>query len=179
MVDQQTLDQRIPHGFGGVVHQVDHDALELFRIDIHGRKVQPEVDAQIDAVQSSGEHIERIADDLIQVAGHRLRGGKARELRKLVSQVLDRFHFAGNGGGAFAQDPLRLGTLTAPRSSWRAIRSAHKRDGRQRIFQFMRDAAGHFVPGGGFLRAQQFAGVFEHHHEPGRGGMAARAARKR
>ena len=29
----------------------------------------------------------------------------------------------------------------------------------------MRDAPGDFMPGLGFLGAQQFAGVFEHHHE--------------
>ena len=35
----------------------------------------------------------------------------------------------------------------------------------------MGDAAGDLVPGRGLLRAQQFAGVFEHHDESGRGGL--------
>jgi len=35
-----------------------------------------------------------------------------------------------------------------------------QRDGRQRILDFVRDAARHFVPGRGLLGAQQLAGIF-------------------
>ena len=55
---QQSLHERIAHGFGGVVHQVHDHPLELFRIDMHRRKAGREIDAQVDAVQASGENIQ-------------------------------------------------------------------------------------------------------------------------
>ena len=102
------LDQRIAHGFGGVVHQIDHHALELLGIDIHRGKVGRQIDAQVDAVQTAGENVQRVADDFVEIAGDGLRGGESRELRELVGQSLHRFHFAGDGRGAFAQDALRF-----------------------------------------------------------------------
>ena len=38
-------------------------------------------------------------------------------------------------------------------------------DGREWIFDFVRDAAGDFMPRGGLLRAQHVAGVFQNEHE--------------
>ena len=40
----------------------------------------------------------------------------------------------------------------------------------------MRDAARDFMPGGRFLRAQQFAGIFEHHDESRAAGGRAGSA---
>ncbi len=42
-----------------------------------------------------------------------------------------------------------------------------KRDGRQRVLDLVRDAPRHLMPGRGFLRAQQLAGIFQNHHEAG------------
>ena len=69
---------------------------------------------------------------------------------------------------AFPQDALRI--RRQPEALAHAIENARdalgaQRDGRQRILQFVSDAARHFVPGRGLLGAQQFAGVFQHHHE--------------
>jgi hypothetical protein len=46
--------------------------------------------------------------DELRLAGHRLRGGEARKLRKFVGQRFNGFHFARDGPGAFAQNALRL-----------------------------------------------------------------------
>ena len=37
--DQQPFDRRLAHGFGGVVDQVHHHALELIRVDIDRRQI--------------------------------------------------------------------------------------------------------------------------------------------
>ena len=43
---QQSLDRRILHGFGGVVDQVDDDALELLGIDHDRRQIRREIDRE-------------------------------------------------------------------------------------------------------------------------------------
>ena len=96
---------------------------------------------------------------------HRLRGGKARELREFVRQRLHRLHFARNGGRRIpaecAANPC--GNAAAVQQARDAL--GRKRDRRQRILELMGDAARHLVPGRGLLGAQQLAGVFEHQHE--------------
>ncbi len=104
--DQQAFDQRIAHGFGGVIDQVDDDSLELLGIDLDGRQAGGELDVQVDGFEASGEDVECVAHDFIQIAGHGLRGGEARETREFVGQRFDRFDFARNGGGALAQNAL-------------------------------------------------------------------------
>ncbi len=166
---QQVLDGGVAHGFGGVIDQVDDDALELFRIDLHGEQAGGELDAQVDAVEAAEEDGQGVLDDLVEVARHGLSGGEARELGELIGQRLYGFYFAGNGAGAFAKDALGVrGDAAAIQNARDALGA--EGDRRQRILEFMSDTAGDFVPGRGFLRAQQFAGVFEHNHETLAGG---------
>ena len=47
----------------------------------------------------------------------------------------------------------------------RAMRSAQSEIGVKRILDFVRNPPRHLLPGGRFLRAQQVARVFEHHHD--------------
>jgi hypothetical protein len=85
---------------------------------------------------------------LVQIAAHRLRGGEARELRELVHQRLHRFHRREMVLGALAQDAaFSGGRSSAP--VWRLDALGRKRDGGERILDFVRHAAGHLVPGGG------------------------------
>ena len=53
--DQEAFHQRIAHGFGGVVDQVDDDSLKLFRIHFDGGKAGGELDAEVDAGETVGE----------------------------------------------------------------------------------------------------------------------------
>ena len=48
------------------------------------------------------------------------------------------------------------------RSRWRRMRSADKRERRERILDLMRDAARHLAPCGLLLRAQNVGEVFQH-----------------
>ena len=132
--------------------------------------------ANLDAVQAPVKYQQRFRDHLVQIAAHGLRRGEARELRELVHQRLHRFHRSARWWRRTRAECGRRPAAGRRRSSWRPMRSARKRDRRQRILDLVRDAARHLVPRRGLLRAQQFAGVFEHHHEAG-GAASLRAPR--
>ena len=98
---------------------------------------------------------------------HGLGGGEAGELREFVHQRL-------HGSPPTCRWSRRIRGRSAPDSG--GVRAAvdlardalgGKRDGGERVLDFVRDAARHLVPGGGLLRAQQFAGILEHDHEAG------------
>ena len=164
--DVELLDQGFLHGLGGVVHQVHDDALELLAVEIDGRKAGGEAGVNRNAVEAAVKDGEGLGDQFVQVAADRLRGGKAGELGELVDQRFDGFDGLGNGGGAFVENAVgRRRNVDAIDLARNAL--GGEGDGRQRILDFVRHAAGHFVPGGGLLRAQQFAGVLEHDDEAG------------
>jgi hypothetical protein len=171
--DQQPLQRRFAHRLGGIIHQVNDHALELLGIDVDRREMIAQLDTQIDVFQAAVEDLQRVFHDFIQIAGDGLRRGKARELREFVGQVFDGFRFARDGGRALSQDALGFGSDRAAIELARdPIRAQH--DGRERIFQFVRDTPRDFVPRRGFLRAQKLAGVFQNDDEAGCSGMAAR-----
>ena len=178
VVDQQALHQRIAHRFRRIVDQIDHHALELLRIDVHRREIRARstrrsIPSRRPANTSSA--LRTISFRSLAPAVRR-ESARIERIRRPASSPIPlraKWWPSIRAGCAAAS-----GVDSAPRSSWRAIRSAHKRNRRQRILQLMRDAARHFVPGRGFLRAQQLAGVFEHHHESGRVPGGAPAARK-
>jgi len=75
---------------------------------------------------------------------------------------------------SFAQPPERVvdfGGSAATEEAREALRRELNRC--ERIFDFVRDAAGNLLPRGGFLRAEHFGEVVEHENESGVG--AARA----
>ena len=166
--DVQRLDQRILHGFGGIVHQVHHHALELFA-DPGSPAAGPGASCVRIEMPSSRpwNTASAFRHNLIEIAARRAaRWGSARTARTRPP----------------ASSPIPPLARWWPRipQTMRAVLGRQveavqlardalggKRDGRQRILDLVRDAARHFVPGRGLLRAQQFAGVFQHHHEAG------------
>ena len=122
---------------------------------------------QADVAEAAGEECERVFDDGVEVGGAGLRGGELGERGELVDQDLivstedemTSLERADDGEGVGFD--LCDASVTPRRSIWRRICSADERDGRERILDFVSDAAGDFFPGGLFLRAEKFGGVFE------------------
>ena len=105
----QFLDERVLHGFGGVVDQVDDNAFELLGVDQD--RGQTRCQASWTRMPSSRpwKTARASAHNVVQVAANGLRGGKAGELREFVHQRLDRLHFFGDDCGAFRDDAPDFG----------------------------------------------------------------------
>ena len=175
---QQPLDQRIPHGFGRVVHQVHHHAFELLRIDVDRRQIGRQI-RRAGRCHPAGRRRHparcgRLRSDRRAPVARPGSARTARIRRPASSPIPLRAKWSPRTPAGCAANPAS----NAPRSSWRAMRSAESAIGRERILQFMRDPPGDFMPGRGLLRAQQFAGVFEHHDEARARPARAPAARK-
>ena len=113
---QQPLDQRVAHRFGGVVHQVHHHALELLRIQIDAGQIGRQIHAQIDPVQPAVENIQRVPDDVVQIAGTGCAAGKRENCENSSASVLTDSTSREMVARAFPQHALRFGRRTLPRS---------------------------------------------------------------
>ena len=127
-----------------------------------------------DAFEPAGKQRERFFGDLIHVAGARLRRRKLRERGELVDQRAQGSDAGENDFAALANDGGRVG-LAAIKMPADAL--GGERDGRERIFDFVRDALRHFFPRELALRAKQLRGVFDHENGAGsaRGKFESRA----
>ena len=65
------------------------------------------------------EKKQRLADDLVEIMGHELRRRQARELGKLVDEILELFDLLNDRGRAFIENPA-----VAFRASWRSVCAA-------------------------------------------------------
>src|SRR6266446_151467 len=152
--------------FGGVVDQVDDDAAEELAVGANRGKVRLEVKLEMDAVEAAGEELQCFANGGVGVGWEELGCGEANELGKFVNERGERGDFTHNEAGAFLGDAgefrvLRkfVSLLAALEEKRQALRG--KLDGREGIFDFVGDAAGNFLPGGGFLRVEHFGEVVE------------------
>ena len=177
---QQVLHQRILHGFGGVVHQVDHHALELLA-DRRSPAAGPAARStlQIDAVQPPVEtRPARCRTISFRSQGTGCAAGKRENCENSSASVFtdstSREMVAAHSRRMRCDSGVVPAAIQLPRDALGA-----QRDGRQRILDLVRDAARHFVPGRGLLRAQQLAGIFEHHHETRSCGRLRRQRRNR
>ena len=83
-------------------------------------------------------------------------------------------HFAFDQSRALRHQGLEFRALDAPARTGGFIQIAEQTlrgelHRRQRVFDFVGDALGHFLPSGGTLGAEQFGNVVNHHHEAGIG----------
>ena len=168
-------------GFGGVVDQIDDHAAQQAAVGANGREIFGERSLERDAIEAAGEDLDGFVDDGVGVGGRELGGGEAHELRELVDQGGERGDFAFDQAGALLNEAREFGIarggdfggIAAIEEARKALRGKLNR--RERILDFVGDAAGDFLPGGGFLRAQHFGQVVEHEDEAGVG--AARTER--
>ena len=103
--DVELLDQRVLHGFGGVVDQVHHHALELFAVEVHGGSPGAKLVRMVDAVQAPVKDGERVAtpprSDRTARAAPRESARTARTRPPGSSRVSTLLR---DGVGAFVQD---------------------------------------------------------------------------
>ena len=165
--DEEAAQGAILHGFGGVVDEIDDDALDLVGIEAQGRKLGSEIKADVDVVEASGEDGESVVDDVVEIGRTRLGGGEARELGELIDESAEGFDFLRDELGAFANDTGLVGRGSGSAIEHAAEAFGGEGDGGEGVLDLVRDAAGDFVPGGGFLGAEEFAGVFEDEDEAG------------
>ncbi len=121
-----------------------------FKIALHG-----------DALKAAGEKRQRFIDDFVHVAGAGLRRGELRQRGELVDEGAQSADATQNDFAAFADDVGRVG-LGAVKMPADAL--GGKRDGRERILDFVGDALRHFFPCQLALGAQKFGCVFDDQH---------------
>ena len=119
---------------------------------------------------------------VLAFAGSELGAREAHELGKFVDQIGEGGDFLFDEAGTFLDETSEFGIAGSRRGGIFAAAIEKAREalrgelnGRERIFDFVRDAAGDFLPGGEFLRAQHFGEVVEDQDETGIG--AARTER--
>ena len=112
-------------------------------------------------VQPAIEHGQRIFHDGVDVRGRRLRRGETGQGGKFVHQRAQCFHRSADGFGATVENVQRSCVRWRAAFQMTADALRRKRDGSQRVFDFMRDPARHFPPGGLFLSLEQVGQVFE------------------
>ncbi len=152
-------------GFGGIVDQVDEHAAQKDAIGPDRRKVFGEGGFYDDAIETAGENLQGFVDKSGGVSRLKLGAGKAHELRELIDQIGERGDFAFDQARAFLNQASELGIGWRRRGQRICTRLGAtfekageslggELDGRERILDFVRDAAGDFLPGGELLRAQ-------------------------
>ena len=118
---------------------------------------------------------------VLALVGASLAVGKRTNCENSLTSCGERGDFAFDQARAFLRQAREFGIERIGDFAWSAaIEEARealrgKLNRGERIFDFVRDAAGDFLPRGGFLRAQHFGEVVEHENEAGVG--AARAER--
>ena len=165
--DVELAEQAVLHGFGGVVDEVGEGALEGFGVGDDEREVGGEVADDADVAEAAGEEGERVFDDGVEVGGAGAGGGKLGERGELVDQRAHGFDGGGddfggalNDGGGGGLDAV-LGEEGDEAGDVALDEFGVERDGGERIFDLVGDAAGDFFPGALLLRAEEFGGVFE------------------
>ena len=179
--DSDVADRRGFEGFGGVVNEIDDDAAEKSGIGANDGKIFGERGFERDAVEAAGENFDGFADDGVDVGGFEFGGREADEFGEFVDESGERADFALDEAGAFLHKTREF--RVARRSGFSGIacfevmRKAlrRERDRREGILDFVGDAACDFLPGGGFLGAEEFGEVVENDDVTGVG--AARAER--
>ena len=145
--DEEPLDGSVLHGFGGIVDQIDDDALELLAIDVDGRQAGSEVLVDDDAVEAACEDGEAVFDDALRSAETGWAAGKRVNWENSSTRVFTdwtsremvvehsrrmRWGFGGRLAIELAGDAVGA-----------------ERDGREGILDLVGNAPGHFVPGSG------------------------------
>jgi hypothetical protein len=120
-VNAEHAQQAALHGLGGVVDQVGQRAANGLGIGQHRRQSRLQIPLHGDAFEPAGKQRQRLFDDLIHVAGARLRRGKLRQRGELIDQRAQRAHAAQNHLAALA---MTLGESGWPRSRCLPMRSA-------------------------------------------------------
>ena len=152
--------------------------LNCSRVDVHRGKVGREIDAQVDGVQPAGEHVQRVANHLVQIARRRVaprgsaRTAKTRPPASSPIPLRGRWCRRTRAGCAAnpAEDP--------PRSSSRAIRSAESAIGVSGFFSSCAMRRATSCHAAAFCARSSSLVSSSTSTNPVRGGSGARAARK-
>ena len=169
-------------GFGGVVDQIDDDAAEQRSVGANGGRLCGEGGVERDAVEAIGENFDGFANDAVDVGGIEFGGREADELGEFVDQSGERADFAFDEAGGFLDEASEFGIARRRIAGFVALFEVTGQalggelDGSERIFDFVSDAASDFLPGRGFLRAEQFGEVIENEDEAGVGAARAEGA---
>ena len=110
--------------------------------------------------------IRDFGDQLVEIEARKMHVGSARILAEGVDHLLHRIHLRDDGGGCALEDLGVLGIHLPQELAPHALGGQLNR--RQRVFDFMRQAARHFAPCRVALRLQQGRDVVEHQHHAGR-----------
>jgi len=167
-------------GFGGVINQVDDDGAEERSVGADGGRLDGERSIEGDALEAIGKDLDGFTDDAVDVGGFEFSGGEADELGEFVDEGRESADFAfDEARGLFDQ----AGELGIARGGGPAVFGAFfeiagealggELDGREGILDFVGDAAGDFLPGRGFLRAEEFGEIVEHEDKTGIGATRA------
>jgi hypothetical protein len=167
--------------FGGIVDEIDDHATEQAAVCADRRKIVSERSFEGDAVEAAGEDLDGFLDDGVGAGRREFGGGEADELRELIDELRESGDFALDQARAFLGQTRQFGIewvgdfggSAAIEKARQPLRRELNR--RERILDFVRDAASDLLPRGGFLSAQHFGQIVEHEDEAGVG--AARAER--
>src|SRR5580700_7032194 len=180
--DGNFADARVFESFGSVVNEIDEDAAQQVGVGANRGEVIGEDGFYDDAVEAAGENAKSFVDECVGVGGKELGAGEAHELGKFVDQIGKGGDFLFDEAGTFLDETSEFGIGGGRRGGIFAAAFEEAREalrgelnGGERIFDFVRDATGDFLPGGEFLRAQDFGEVVKDHNETGIG--AARTER--
>src|ERR1700756_290503 len=165
------LNERGFECFSGIVNEVDDDAAEQWGVGADGGSLSRKRRGERDAIETAGENFDGFADDIVDVRGIEFGGGEANELREFVDEGGQGTDFAFDEARGFFDQASEFGVAGSGIARFGALLEVvgetlrGKLNRSEGIFDFVSDAASNFLPGGGFLRAEEFGEVVENENE--------------
>ena len=168
-------------GFGGIVDKIDDDAANELGVGLHDGKGGGEVALESDAVEAAAKNVERLRGDCVHIGGSEARSREARELRKFVDERFEGLHFTLDEVRAFGNQRGQIGAVFAAARRRGALEMAQQALRRElnwceRVFDFVGDALGDFLPSRSFLRAKKLGDVVDDDDESRVGATGAERA---
>ena len=169
-------------GLSGIVDEIDQDAAEKRLIGANRREIRGEGGVESDAIEAAGENFDGLANDGVDVGGLEPGGRKANELGELADKLSEGGDFALDEARAFVDEASEFGVAGSGGLGGIALFEVTRQslsgelDGSEGIFDFMRDAARDFLPGGGFLGVEEFGEIVEDDDVAGIGAARSKGA---
>ena len=169
--DGDIFDRRGFERLGGIVNQIHNNAAEQGSIRANRRRLRSERSAERDAVEAVRENFDGFSDDVVHVSGIEFSRRKTDELGEFIHKCGERANLAFDQARRFFDEPCKFRIARTRILSVAAFFQITQKplrgelNGCEGILDFVSNAARHFLPGRGFLRAKKFSKVVEHEHE--------------